>query len=555
MLLGMRSPKVGPTPIGSWDASTSTLAQLAALVSHSRTSLATMFDSTGKLTYAPNNLLRYSNTFSNAAWTKTSLSVSNANAVDDPFGGTNATTITATGTNGEIYQSFASAFVGATALPSIWVRRRTGSGLIRMYAATGTPSTVTVTGSWTQIYVNTTNVASGTVYFGLRIATSGDAIDIYAGVLPIITYETTPRAGDQVITTSSAYYGPRIDYDPNTLAVKGLLIEEARTNLVVNSNQFTSWAISGGSSVATNSNTQIDGTTNGNTFSLVAGVSGHQIYKSYTGTAVAYTNSVYAKAGTSSWLGMWFVSTAQADGAFFNLSNGTIGTVAAGTTAAIQSIGNGWYRCSITKTLTAATYYNGLEVHTADNQAYNFNAAGTESLYLFGAQGELGSFATSYIPTAAASVTRAADVVQFTGAALTALQGSAASFFVEQQQIATNAGTGNGRLSGNASGNPFFYLNGNIPKWRSNDGNDLATPTITNGSLFRTAIAWNASGRSADANGGTVVSDAKAITYTGMYLGSDGLLFINEWVKSFAIYNQRLADGTLQSKSVVGASY
>lgn len=73
------SPSFGPsltggiTPIGSWDASTSTLAQLAALVSHSRTSLATMFDSTGKLTYAPNNLALYSSTFTGSGATTWSM--------------------------------------------------------------------------------------------------------------------------------------------------------------------------------------------------------------------------------------------------------------------------------------------------------------------------------------------------------------------------------------------------------------------------------------------------------------------------------------------------
>ena len=57
----------GSAPVAAWDASTSTLAQLAVLATHTRTSLATMFDSTGKLTYAPNNLVTYSEQFDNAA--------------------------------------------------------------------------------------------------------------------------------------------------------------------------------------------------------------------------------------------------------------------------------------------------------------------------------------------------------------------------------------------------------------------------------------------------------------------------------------------------------
>ena len=132
------SPSFGPsltggiTPIGSWDASTSTLAQLAALVSHSRTSLATMFDSTGKLTYGPNNLLTYSNTFSNAAWTKVSATITTG--VLDRNGGTSASTLTATGAFANLY-AFATTSSSYNVVQSIWIRRRTGAGKIWMKIA------------------------------------------------------------------------------------------------------------------------------------------------------------------------------------------------------------------------------------------------------------------------------------------------------------------------------------------------------------------------------------------------------------------------------------
>ena len=489
-------------PVVSWVSGTDAF---PSTLSFSRTSNATMFDSTGKLTYAPNNLLLNTETLS----TQSVNLAANTNYILTYYGtGSVALSGTASGTpsgTNPSYVKFASSGAGS--------------------------ATFTVTGS-------VTNAS-----------------------LAAVTYETTPRAADQVITTAAAYYGPRVDYDPNTLAVKGLLIEEARTNLVVNSNQFASWTISGGSSVATNSNTQIDGTTNGNTFSLVAGVSGHQIYKSYTGTAVAYTNSVYVKAGTSSWLGMWFVSTAQADGAFFNLSNGTIGTVAAGTTAAIQSIGNGWYRCSITKTLTAATYYNGLEVHTADNQAYNFNAAGTESLYLFGAQGELGSFATSYIPTAAASVTRAADVVQFTGAALTAASGSAATLISEWDAINASLVVSAPTQFGTTGGYPLLRINNATTLLAMSTAGNSASLTVASGTWnanFRVGLAYNSSGFTLAANGASASSAAAFTSPSTVYVGNlNGVENYsgNHHLRSFAIYNQRLSDATLQAKSVVGASY
>ena len=44
--------------------------------------------------------------------------------------------------------------------------------------------------------------------------------------------------------TSSAYYGPRFDYDPVTLAPKGLLIEEQRINILLNSDTLSTQSVS-----------------------------------------------------------------------------------------------------------------------------------------------------------------------------------------------------------------------------------------------------------------------------------------------------------------------
>jgi len=61
---------------------------------------------------------------------------------------------------------------------------------------------------------------------------------MYVGgvTLSAVTYETAPRAQDQVATTSASFFGPAFDYSPTTLAPLGLRIEESRTNLFLNSN-------------------------------------------------------------------------------------------------------------------------------------------------------------------------------------------------------------------------------------------------------------------------------------------------------------------------------
>jgi hypothetical protein len=495
-LLGAGVGNISPTV--SWVAGTDTFPDTS--LTYSGPSLSTMFDSTGKLTYKPNNL-----------------------ALNTAALGTQSVTVQV-GTNYLI--SFASGG-GSIALSGAGAGTVTSASPVKITASTAT-LTLTVTGTVTN------------------------------AVVAAVTYETSPRPGDQVITTASAYYGPRIDYDPNTLAVKGLLIEEARTNSLTYSNTQSNaaWVASAGAAKSSPSVAVPDGTTNANLITLVAGTSGHQVYQSFTATAAAWTHSVYAKAGTASWVGFGFVSSATADGAFFNLSNGTIGTVASGTTATINSDGSGWYRITVTRTLSAGASQHTLEVHTADNQAYNFNAAGTETVYFFGSQTEPGSFATSYIPTATASVTRAADVVQFTGAALTALQGSAGTAIL--QSISLN-GSSPAAITNLIRGtNSILYRDTTSKTGTTNGTTALLTAAApTWNASLRNGLAWSASGRSLAYTGGAVATDANTVSNGGtLYLGSNnGSAVENGWYKSFGIWNQRLGDATLQTKLTVGGSY
>ena len=550
--------------VASWNASTSTLALLAAITTHSRTSLATMFDSTGKLTYAPNNLLTYSNTFSNAAWAKNLVTVTGG--VSDPVGGSNASTITATGVNAFIYQGPTVA-AGTRIASQLYVKRRTGSGSVFLYDQNGFTNTVDITasisgGGWVAINPSVLTASGSNAYVGVKINTSGDAVDVYAGVVAAVTYETAVRTQDQVITTSAAYYGPRIDYDPNTLAVKGLLIEEARTNGVINSTDPAVWAVLGVAN--TTGVTDPQAMTKAATVTAAAGAGYH--YTSQTGATAsagqARVVSVFVKQGTAPYVNFGASGDASWHVGWMKWSD--LSTGSTNGTVSVQALAGGYYRLSLAFTMTNASSvmpYVGPDV-ASRAIAPNYTAAGTETVIAWGLQDEPGYFATSYIPTAAASVTRAADVVQFTGAALTALQGSAATFIGQTIGLPFNPAANSALVAATAGNAVIAYVtNSNAvgvaaaATYNGAVALTVGTPNYT--TAMRIGSAFSGSGRSLVVNGGSVATDANAIgSRPAVYLGGTGASFyLNGWVHSFAIYNARLPDATLQAKSVVGASY
>lgn len=110
------------------------------------------------------------------------------------------------------------------------------------------------------------------------------------------------------------------------------------------------------------------------------------------------TVSIYAKANTLNWLCAYVYDGTTAFFTYFNLSNGTVGTNASGNTATIVDAGNGWYRCSVSRNYnaTAANANCGFMTANADN--VNSYAGTGKSLYIWGAQFETGSTATTYQP-------------------------------------------------------------------------------------------------------------------------------------------------------------
>lgn len=310
----------------------------------------------------------------------------------------------------------------------------------------------------------TGNGTSGIYIFGAQLSDSA-SLDPY-----VLNAATAPSA--------AAYYGARFDYDPVTLAPKGLLIEEQRANLLLNS-----------SLAGTNLATQ-----------------------NVTVTAVAHTLSFY----------------------------GTGQIVLSGTSSATV-VGDGAYPTRKTLTFTPT--------------------AGTLTLTVTGtvqyAQLEIGSFATSFIPTAASQVTRTADVASIQGSNFYSWYRTDEGAFVADWQGGRASGGNDFRVgaigANNSTTNFWIALNGDGLSMTTWFGGAAPLYSFTSPNFVtvggKMGVSYSVAGI-LQAAGGTVDANDTSIStmplVTEINLGARATTRINGTIKSLSYFPTRLNNDTLK---------
>lgn len=118
-----------------------------------------------------------------------------------------------------------------------------------------------------------------------------------------------------------------------------------------------------------------------------------------------YTYSVYAKADEYNWLSIDLHSDSTGSFstrpiAYFDLANGVVGTTQ-NANAEILELYDGWYRCWITATANSDSDNNspGFQLAQSDGVEQFVAPANNDGLYVWGAQLEANTSATSYIRT------------------------------------------------------------------------------------------------------------------------------------------------------------
>jgi hypothetical protein len=351
----------------------------------------------------------------------------------------------------------------------------------------------------------------------------------------------------------------------------GLLVEEQRTNLNGQSTKFAPWTL-GGFTVTDSAVSAPDGTISGSSVLETATNAQHNINTPIPTTAgTAYTFSVYLQQVNGRQYAVVRmndgISNANAVSVVINMSTWAIATAATayGTftnpfASAPVAVGNGWYRCTVTATTSATSTI--IKIMTSDTgtldangQAVAFLGDTTKGVNCWGGQLEAGSFATSYIPTTTAAVTRTADSCSMTGANFSSWFNSAAGTFTWKfsTEFTGNAvNGGNALASSGTSSNIYAYIANNQNKINSYDGATslVNTAVVTDGAFHKAALSYvQGIGRSLSVDGNAVVTgtiSAAFTTGTNFYIGSlASSNYLNGHMQTLKYYKNQVPNNSL----------
>jgi hypothetical protein len=358
----------------------------------------------------------------------------------------------------------------------------------------------------------------------------------------------------------------RFDYDPTTLAPRGLLLEGSVTNLLPRSEDMGT-ATFPGYGVRTNLNTtgwtgqsSPDGATTA--VKLIPNTtSGLHYLGTGANTIVSgttYTMSVFAKPSGYGVLGL--VTTGPQTRASFNLAGNSSSGYGITNTRTITPYANGWYRVTMTWTASLTSTDVWLVVqNTEQDPATNWVGDNTNSMTVWGAQLEASSAATSYIPTGTSTVQRAADSCDITGTNFSSWWPANQSEFTVlwtgdiTRSPATNQFLWLNRNSGSTSRSRGYVTTGSVIRANAVALYDFTASPATNATVntvFKHALAVKTGNSAMYVNTGTTIGSETTTTALGSGFDADKIIFNPNadnfmHIRTLKFWPQRLPNATL----------
>jgi hypothetical protein len=383
-----------------------------------RATTGTRINEEGYIEDVPYNLLSYTEQLTDGYWNKLSVTVEAQPDIIDPKNGRGAFKVTDTSGGGTSYlyvPSIADANYGR----SVYARTVSGTGTVSLLSYyDNTNNLFTLTEQWQRFYVNSVTTATGQSNFYAVDFRAGDLTEVllYA---PQMT--KSPDLKPYLPTTDKVNL-PRLNY-PVYGGCPSLLVEPQRTNSYTHSNNFTdsSW-LKKDTSFGSTDVVSPDGLVNAKKLVCSDDTTNQTHYfekTTYSGTAsTTYTYSIFVKSAGSDFVQIATSSGFGARYQNFNLAEGKKASgdlSAAGYESDIVSYPNDWYRISVTATTTSgatSSRFILIPILTDAGRNPSFIGSTSKGVYIYGAQHEIGSYATSLIHTSGSTVTRNQDVAE-----------------------------------------------------------------------------------------------------------------------------------------------
>jgi hypothetical protein len=377
------------------------------------------------------------------------------------------------------------------------------------------------------------------------------ALDFTTGVLdPRVTVTRALNTATRV--NSSGYIEtvnanlPRFDYNPTTLAPKGLLIEEMRQNLVLQSANMAvaPWVLAGAGVALAPVVTANAGISPSGLNDAVR-IQFDCVNATSATNRSRVTQTITVVNGTTYSRGVWIKAyDANSVGKTIRFATDSIGV------NLIYTLTNQWVRINPAAAAAVATS----SVFTLETRGTVTGQ--TADVLVWNATLEAGAFLTSDIITDATSLTRNADVVSMTGTNFSDWYnaGNGAILARSCQSVITGTrpsiymsdGTANNIISlRGLAANPELYIKA------TTDQAQIDAGTLTANSSFGLVGAWTTNNCAAAINGGAAVTDTSATipTVDRLLIGSDGTNYLNGQVERISYWPQRIINAEVQAFS------
>ena len=354
-----------------------------------------------------------------------------------------------------------------------------------------------------------------------------------------------------LIQSTASNDAPRLDYSTGSEA---FLLEPQSTNLITYSEDFSQsvWA-KGRVSITPNTLKSPDGSINASTLSVTSATGGEEYLRVQSNDANEATCSFYVKKGN------WrYIRIRSVNASIFDFDTETFTFTGTNEIVSFDKLQNGWYRL---KASSPTRIYCSIGFATSATTPSGGSGVNGSNMYIWGAQLEQQSYATSYIPTSGASATRNQELCKDATPVINSEEGTLyfEGSVLEEGSLGRYITISDGVVNSNAI--RLLYHNSNAVYFQKYVNGvrttNISTTSITKTDFNKIAIRYNSTEISVFVNGVNILNNAdtnvmlpNTLNVLGFAAGEGYNKFFGN-TKGLKYYPKALADVQLEDLTTI----